>query len=207
MTSAKKGRGDSPRRLKTVTPSLRRADPPKFAEMTPDDFEEFCCALLDKEPRVTRADLYHTRFDAQYGSYIDVDKVDELFAELKLALDRLPAGDVIRRTRRGLDRVWIGYPGERRDLSSVFLFGASGAQVRQAEPRLMFVERHQTEVQHQPAGIEAIGRVYVAIMQQTVSHTMSNLRASRMQEYLVDVERQIAAEHRFDVGAMVTEKG
>lgn len=68
MTSAvKPARGDSPRRQKPVTPSLRRADPPKFAEMTPDDFEEFCCALLDKEPGVTRADLYHTRFDAQYG--------------------------------------------------------------------------------------------------------------------------------------------
>jgi hypothetical protein len=30
-------------------------------------FEEMTCALLDKEPGVTRADLYNTRFDAQYG--------------------------------------------------------------------------------------------------------------------------------------------
>lgn len=52
---------------KSVTPSLRRADPPKFAELTPEDFEELCCSLLDKEPGVTRADLYYTRFDAQYG--------------------------------------------------------------------------------------------------------------------------------------------
>ncbi len=52
---------------KSVTPSLRRADPPKFAELTSEDFEELCCSLLDKEPGVTRADLYHTRFDAQYG--------------------------------------------------------------------------------------------------------------------------------------------
>ncbi|MGX1691341.1 hypothetical protein [Brevundimonas naejangsanensis] len=50
-----------------MTPSLRRADPPRFAELTPDDFEEMCCSILDKEPGVTRADLYHTRFDAQYG--------------------------------------------------------------------------------------------------------------------------------------------
>lgn len=57
-----------PRR--SVTPSLRRADPPDFAQMVSEDFEEFCCAMLDKEPGVTRADLFHTRFDAQYG--IDV---------------------------------------------------------------------------------------------------------------------------------------
>jgi len=30
-------------------------------------FEEMTCSLLDKEPGVVRADLYHTRFDAQYG--------------------------------------------------------------------------------------------------------------------------------------------
>jgi len=35
-----------------VTPSLRRADPPKFAEMATEDFEELCCDLLDKEPGV-----------------------------------------------------------------------------------------------------------------------------------------------------------
>ncbi len=59
--------GDSPRRRAAVAPSLRRADPPRFAEMNPEDFEEFCCALLDKEPGVARADLYNSRFDAQYG--------------------------------------------------------------------------------------------------------------------------------------------
>lgn len=32
-----------------------------------DAFEELTCALLDKVPGVDRADLYHTRFDAQYG--------------------------------------------------------------------------------------------------------------------------------------------
>ncbi|WP_421937283.1 hypothetical protein [Phenylobacterium sp.] len=50
-----------------MLPNLDRAAPPEFWQMGIDAFEELTCALLDKEPGVDRADLYHTRFDAQYG--------------------------------------------------------------------------------------------------------------------------------------------
>jgi hypothetical protein len=35
--------------------------------MLSEDFEELCCALLANEPNITRADLFHNRFDPQYG--------------------------------------------------------------------------------------------------------------------------------------------
>ena len=50
-----------------VVPSVRRANPPDFDQLEPDQFEELGCAILDKEPGVRVADLFHTRFDAQYG--------------------------------------------------------------------------------------------------------------------------------------------
>lgn len=68
MTKAPRGRGKKDAREKTkVLPNLDRAAPPEFWQMGIDAFEELTCALLDKEPSVDRADLYHTRFDAQYG--------------------------------------------------------------------------------------------------------------------------------------------
>lgn len=47
--------------------NINREDPPDFYRMSFTRFEEMTCSLLDKEPNVQRADLYHTRFDAQYG--------------------------------------------------------------------------------------------------------------------------------------------
>lgn len=68
MTKAptEKGQKDARENIK-VMPNLDRAAPPEFWQMGIDAFEELTCALLDKEPGVDRADLYHTRFDAQYG--------------------------------------------------------------------------------------------------------------------------------------------
>lgn len=38
--------------------SPNRGDPPPFNRLDAKVFEEMCCALLDKEPDVTTADLY-----------------------------------------------------------------------------------------------------------------------------------------------------
>src|SRR3569832_2599524 len=51
----------------SLPPNINREDPPPFSQMAFARFEEMTCSLLDKEPGVVRADLYHTRFDAQYG--------------------------------------------------------------------------------------------------------------------------------------------
>jgi hypothetical protein len=50
-----------------LPPNINREDPPEFYRMSFERFEEMTCSLLDKEPWIIRADLYHTRFDAQYG--------------------------------------------------------------------------------------------------------------------------------------------
>lgn len=63
--SARGAKAGKPR--EAITPSVDRASPPDFHRMQIDAFEELTAALLDKEPGVTRADLFHTRYDAQYG--------------------------------------------------------------------------------------------------------------------------------------------
>lgn len=70
----------------------------------------------------------------------------------------------------------------------------------------MIVERHQAEVQHQPACVEAIRPESIAIVQQAMCDAVSDLRTGRVEEDLVDVERQLRSKHGFDVGAMITEQ-
>lgn len=53
-----------------VTPSVNRSVPPKFSEMDSAPFEEMTCALVDKIDGVTRADLFRTQRQPQFG--IDV---------------------------------------------------------------------------------------------------------------------------------------
>lgn len=53
-----------------VTPSVNRSLPPKFSEMDSSPFEEMTCALVDKIDGVTRADLFRTQRQPQFG--IDV---------------------------------------------------------------------------------------------------------------------------------------
>jgi hypothetical protein len=51
----------------TVTPSVDRTHPPDFHQMPSAAFEALTCALLDKESGVTRADLYGTPRQKQFG--------------------------------------------------------------------------------------------------------------------------------------------
>lgn len=57
-----------------IQSSPNRAKPPRFEDMNDEVFEEFSCALLEKEPDIIRADLYKTRRQKQYG----VDIIGEL---------------------------------------------------------------------------------------------------------------------------------
>ena len=50
-----------------MTPSVDRTHPPDFHQMSSAAFEALTCALLDKESGVTRADLYGTPRQKQFG--------------------------------------------------------------------------------------------------------------------------------------------
>lgn len=51
----------------TVTPSPNRSKPPAFNDLHDDVFEEMCCSLLEKEPQITIADRFKTRYKKQFG--------------------------------------------------------------------------------------------------------------------------------------------
>ncbi|WP_157658124.1 tetratricopeptide repeat protein [Burkholderia ubonensis] len=59
----------------TIPPSPNRGDPPDFWRMEWKQFEELTCAVLDKEPDVKYADLFHLDGQPQYGvdSYGDMN--------------------------------------------------------------------------------------------------------------------------------------
>jgi hypothetical protein len=54
----------------TLAPSPNRGDPPEFWKLESKKFEELTCSLLDKEPGIRTADLYHLDGQPQFG--IDV---------------------------------------------------------------------------------------------------------------------------------------
>lgn len=64
--------------------------------MSADDFEALTRALLDKEPGVTRADLYHTRFDAQYGIDAFAETPDGLIVASAKCYARIKRGDMAK---------------------------------------------------------------------------------------------------------------
>lgn len=50
-----------------IVPSPNRARPPAFEDLAYDLFEEFVCALVDKQPEIESADLFRTKFKSQCG--------------------------------------------------------------------------------------------------------------------------------------------
>lgn len=60
--------------MSQINPSPNRTKPPAFEDLEPDNFEELCCALLEKEPQIQKADLFKTKRQLQYG----VDVIGEL---------------------------------------------------------------------------------------------------------------------------------
>ena len=62
---------------KSIPPSPNRSRPPSFTEMDSGQFEEMCCALLDKEPDIdTGNNLYQGLGKKQYGVDIWCDHKD-----------------------------------------------------------------------------------------------------------------------------------
>lgn len=51
-----------------ITPSPNRSKPPRFQDLDDEVFEELCCALLEREPNITKADLYKSKRQPQYGA-------------------------------------------------------------------------------------------------------------------------------------------
>ncbi|WP_218669670.1 hypothetical protein, partial [Burkholderia cenocepacia] len=56
---------DSPRA--DIPPSPNPSDPPDFWRMESKVFEELTCAVLDNEPDLKNADLFHVDGQPQYG--------------------------------------------------------------------------------------------------------------------------------------------
>jgi tetratricopeptide (TPR) repeat protein len=60
----------------TINPSPNRSKPPAFNEMDADAFEEMSCALCEKEPGISKADLYRTKRKPQYGIDVLAERTD-----------------------------------------------------------------------------------------------------------------------------------
>lgn len=60
----------------TITPSPNRSKPPAFHELDADAFEEMSCALYEKEPGISKADLYGTKRQPQYGIDVIAERTD-----------------------------------------------------------------------------------------------------------------------------------
>ena len=50
-----------------LPPSPNRSHPPPFHKMEAGQFEEMCCALIDKEPGILQADLHQAQRQTQFG--------------------------------------------------------------------------------------------------------------------------------------------
>ena len=62
---------------KSIPPSPNRSRPPSFTEMDSGQFEEMCCALLDKETYTdTGSNLHQGKGSKQYGVDVWCDHKD-----------------------------------------------------------------------------------------------------------------------------------
>ncbi|MCO6415795.1 hypothetical protein JYK14_06335 [Siccirubricoccus sp. KC 17139] len=124
-----------------INPRVNPALPPAFHEMAPATFEEMTCALMSREPDISRADLYRISGQKQYGIDVLADRED---GRIEVAsckcYDTLKKGDLGKFSDEFLkhwDMHWKGRPVRRFVLAvSVDVHSAQrDAEVQQEKAR------------------------------------------------------------------------
>lgn len=83
--------------LANIPPSPNPSEPPDFWRMESKVFEELTCALLDKEPDVKNADLFHIDGQSQYG----IDSWADMRHELAVVVASSKCYQIITATQIG----------------------------------------------------------------------------------------------------------